>query len=548
MNILGIYGAFDWDYREKWVHDSGATLICNGNHKFSISEERLTKQKYEGQFPFKSIEYCLDSANISAKDIDLIVYPSPGIIDFYKQKKLNYINEFLKDNFPNSNLKFISHHTAHAFASIYSSSFNEGSFLTLDGTGSLFNDYYENNISAECSSIGYFNKKKNKFLFFPGVPGFNNFGHFYQTWSHVIFCEKVNKEIDFNDPDYRETFAGKIMGLSAYGNAYNFDEKQYIISNEGIPLVSFKQYGVGYENLSVDDKSATIQKIFEDSLLEYIFKLKSKNYLEDNICFSGGVFLNILSNTNIRNHFNNIHIPPFTSDCGLHFGAASYGLFISNQEIVLPENIALLGKDYSNKEILEVLTLYNLSYEYFNCFHDLCEQLSQYLYDNNIVAWFQGRSEYGPRSLGSRSILTNAKYKKNKDILNKRVKHREYWRPFAGIILEDYIDEYFEEGFDNPYMLYSQRVKKEKSNEIESIIHEDGTCRIQTVNEKLNLKISTLLKKYQKISNTPILLNTSFNDNGQPIVETPRDAIESFINMDIDYIAIGNYIAKKNGN
>lgn len=549
MNILGIYGAFAWDCRRHWIHDSGCTLISNGEHKISISEERLTKRKYEGQFPIESINYCLSSSNLLPEDIDLIVYPSTYISDFYEQQEANFIKNFINEKFPNAKLEIISHHLAHAYASVYSSEFDEGSFITLDGTGSLFRDYYGNTLASECSSIGYFNKKKHIFRFFPSVPEFNKFGHFYQTWSHNIYCQKTEKNIAFGDPDYRETFAGKVMGLSAYGKAKNFDEKQYKICTEGIPLVSFKDYGPydnpDYNHMSADDKAATIQKIFEDCLLDYIKQLNINNYLEENLCVSGGIFLNILANTKVKKYFKNFYVPPFTSDCGLHFGAASYGLFLNKQNIKLPNNLALLGKEYSDNEILKSLKVFNLNYEHFSSFEDLCSIVAKYLQENKIVAWFQGRSEFGPRALGSRSILSNAKYKNNKDLINSRIKHREYWRPFAGIMLEEYISEYFEEGLLNPYMLYSQTVKQEKIKDIEAITHEDNTCRIQTVNSTLNSQITTLLTEYKKLSGVPILLNTSFNDNGQPIVESPEDAINAFINMDIDCIVMGNYIAKK---
>ena len=168
--------------------------------------------------------------------------------------------------------------------------------------------------------------------------------------------------------------------------------------------------------------------------------------------------------------------------------------------------------------------------------------VSQYLDDNKIVGWFQGRSEYGPRALGSRSILMSPKYKKNKDILNSRVKHREYWRPFAGVMLKEYLHDYFEEAIDSPYMLYSQTVKEDKRLNLQAIVHEDNTCRIQTIEEG---KLATLLKHYNKLSGLPILLNTSFNDSGKPIVESPEDAIEAFLNMNMDYLVIGNKVVRR---
>jgi carbamoyltransferase len=546
MNIIGLYGAFNWDCRKKWIHDSGVTLITDGEHRFSISEERLTKRKYEGQFPINSLNYCLSNANIQHKDVDVVVLPTTSHHEFYTQLKSNYIKNLILEIFPNAKLKIISHHKAHAFSSIYSSDFNEGSFIVMDGAGSFFLDYHDNYISVENSSIGYFNKSKKIFRFFPFPQNFNKFGHYYQTWAHQIFCEKINKNINFSDEKYRETFPGKIMGLCAYGKPITFKEKQYLIDSEGIPLVSFKTYGGQFDeeylNVSPEDKAASIQKIFEDSLLEYFTELKNRNYLENNLCLSGGVFLNILSNTKIQKLFTNLHIPPFTSDCGLHFGAACYELFESNQQIKLPNNISLFGKKYIDDDILKSLKKTNLKYyESKNIFYET----AKFLNDNKIIGWFQNRSEFGPRALGSRSILTSAKHKENKDILNLRVKHREEWRPFAGIILEEYIKDYFEEGIKNPYMLYSQTVKKDKVKDIEAISHKDNTCRIQTVNSYIHPEITSLLKEYEKISGIPILLNTSFNDNGNPIVETPSDAINAFLNMDIDYLVIGNYIVYK---
>jgi carbamoyltransferase len=183
---------------------------------------------------------------------------------------------------------------------------------------------------------------------------------------------------------------------------------------------------------------------------QYFLKLKKFFFLQENIV-------------------KNVHIPPFTSDCGLCFGAACYGLFKYNEQINLPTNLAVLGYKYSNEKIKESLEIFNdIEYQYYDSFDELCELTSKYLYENKIIGWFQNKSEFGPRALGSRSLLMNPKFKNNKKILNSRVKHREYWRPFAGIILEEYVSNYFEEGMSNPYMLYSQTVKKRK---IEAILN-----------------------------------------------------------------------------
>ena len=175
----------------------------------------------------------------------------------------------------------------------------------------------------------------------------------------------------------------------------------------------------------------------------------------------------------------------------------------------------------------------------------LCELVSSYLKKNKIVAWFQGKSEFGPRALGSRSILMNPNYKENKDTLNKKVKHREYWRPFAGVVLEQDVGKYFHEDFSSPYMLYSYVVKDEYADLIPAIIHKDKTCRVQTVNKEYNSKLTILLEIFKKKYNIPCILNTSFNDNGEPIVESPFDAVSSFMKMNMDLLVIGDYLIIK---
>ena len=212
--------------------------------------------------------------------------------------------------------------------------------------------------------------------------------------------------------------------------------------------------------------------------------------------------------------------------------------------VELPHNISLLGKTYDEEEVEKAVE--ETSYKKYDDFDELCKVTADLLADNKIIGWFQNRSEFGPRALGSRSILMNPKPKKNKDIINKRIKHREEWRPFAGIMLEEYQQDYFKEDYPNEYMLYSLVVKPHQRINIGAITHQDGTCRIQTVNDKLHPEVTTLLQKYNEKTGCPILLNTSFNDNGQPIIETPQDAVDTFNNLDLDYLIINNFLISKN--
>lgn len=564
MNILGLYGAFDWEANksrneidhESWVHDSGTTLFINGNHIASISEERLTRIKHEGNFPQKSIKYCLDIGNINKEDIDYVYVPSMVIDIFYKQYHDGIITNKLKNLFPNARIKILSHHLCHAASSVFTSPFNSGSFITLDGAGSKIFDAYEtSSLFVETNSIGYFDKEKKIFIFYPGIIDSNEFGNYYRKYSYEIYAKKMSLGLKEDNESLRDAVSGKIMGLSAYGDYSKYDWKDYKLSkNYSIPFITFKSFekdhnffnGV-YNFKSPEDMSAILQKNFESALIDYVLALKDNGYLLENVCFAGGSFLNVLGNTAIKEKkiFENIHIPPFSNDSGLHFGAACFGLFKHNQEINIPHNISLLGKEYFDEEIESELINNKIVYKKYDNFDSLCEIVSDYLKKNKIVAWFQGKSEFGPRALGSRSILMNPSIKNNKDILNKRVKHREYWRPFAGVIIEEDLKKYVNEDFVSPYMLYSYTIKEEYLDLLSAICHEDKTCRMQTVNDEYNSKLSILLKKFKKSTNIPCLLNTSFNDNGEPIVESPLDAISSFIKMDIDLLVIGNYLVIK---
>ena len=561
MNVVGLYGAIGWNVlisdnpklmkqsEDSWTHGASVTLIKDGEHCVSISEERLSGIKYDGNFPRKSIEYCLSAGNLDKNDIDLVIVPSMANQQFYK----NYINKTVEKKvrryFPKAKVEIASHHLCHAASSVFSCDYNEGSFLTLDNAGSILFDTTGQIFACENHSFGYFNKKKNLFKYYPGIPQTNNLGNYYWMWAYHIYVNKIQKDIKLTDPKYRETFCGKVMGLSAYGNIKEF-KKDWRMHFEGIPQVALESYpgkDFNYGNLSPENKAKQLQYNFEQGMLEYMKELKKGDYISDNLCLAGGVFLNILANSVLRKNkvAQNIHIPPFPDDTGLSFGAAVYGLFKNKEQVKLPHNISLFGKDYSDEEIKEAVEESELKYEEYVDFSEVCQVTAKHLADNKIVGWFQNRSEFGPRALGSRSILMNPGPKKNKDVVNKRIKHREEWRPFAGIMLEEYQKDYFVEDYPNEYMLYSLVVKPHQRKNIGAITHQDGTFRIQTVNSELHPEVTVLLEEYNNLTGCPILLNTSFNDNGQPIIETPKQAIDTFKNIDLDYLVIGNTIINK---
>jgi carbamoyltransferase len=559
MNVIGLYGAIGWNVlisdnpklsnqmNESWAHGASVTLFSDGNHIASISEERLSGIKYDGNFPRKSIEYCLSTGNLSKEDIDVVIVPSMANQNFYK----NYINKTIekkvKRYFPKAKVEIASHHLCHAYSSVFSCDYNEGSFITLDNAGSVLFDTTGQIFACENHSFGYFNKEKGILKYYPGIPMTNNLGNYYWMWAYNIYTQMVQKKIDITDPKYRETFCGKVMGLSAYGNIKD-PKKDWRLHFEGIPQVALESLpdrDFNYGNLSAENKAKQLQYNFENAMLEWMKELKEQGYIDDNLCLAGGVFLNILANSVLRKNgvAKNMHIPPFPDDTGLSFGAACYGVFKAKEKVSLPHNISLLGRTYSDEEIEEALE--GMEYKKFDTFEELCDKTVNVLAENKIVGWFQNRSEFGPRALGSRSILMNPTPKENKETINTRIKHREEWRPFAGIMLEEYQDEYFKDTYPNEYMLYSLVVKPHQRKKLGAITHRDFSCRIQTVNKELHPEVTTLLQKYNEKTECPVLLNTSFNDNGQPIVETPKDAIKTFKNIDLDYLVIGNYFVVK---
>jgi carbamoyltransferase len=383
MNILGLYGAINWNANhshdpvtqdQTWVHDAGVTLLINGNHICSISEERLTRIKYDGNFPIKSIDYCLSVGNITSQDIDLICIPSMCIDIFYKQVNDNLLHQKLKEIFPNARVQVVSHHLSHAASAIFSCDFNEGSFLTLDGAGTKVYDPYKlKDILVETNTTGYFNKSQNIFRLYPGPSNVNDFGGYYRKYANIVYSKKTHIKNTENNESLRDSVSGKIMGLSAYGSWENHDWKDYRLSTDyDLPFIMFKEmYGDKnifddtYNFKSPEDMSAILQKNFESALLDYLTALKKETYLTNNVCFAGGCFLNVLANSLIKESclFENIHIPPYTNDSGLHFGAACYGAFQNKEQITLTNNLALVGKEYTNIEILEELKNHSVKYK-----------------------------------------------------------------------------------------------------------------------------------------------------------------------------------------
>lgn len=581
MNILAYSGAIGRDCNVGtgelgwWNHGSSATLICDGNYIGSVSEERFTRFKNEGNFPVHSIKHLLSSAGIGLDDINIVAFATGASQPDAILLKNNYFQDELAKEFVNAEIVHVDHHLCHAACTFFSSGFESANVFTFDGAGDRHLLVGGHN-TASFTNVengrwlnlltGYqYPDRKNKFH--------NQFllGEFY----HMVafWCwDMIKKEMFAHKKQPRDTLDGKIMGLAAYGDAMKVAKHvsdpvsvSHVLPHF-LPVITFCRetwsecerhfkhtaetiIRGGEGDYGPEDLAAWGQSIFENMVLSFLENIP-EDYRLDNLCLSGGCALNILANSKIAASglYKNVYIHPAPGDEGLCFGAA---MWVANKlgiKVDLPHNIATVGPSYDDAHVEQVLAS-NDEINYTRVEDsELFDTVSQQLADNKIVAWHQGRSEYGPRALGNRSILANPTFD-NKQLLNEKVKFREHWRPYAAIIMQDDVHDWVDLPREtSEYMLFASEVKEDKRSLVPAITHADNSCRVQTVTPQLNDKAYKLLQAFKQRTNIPMLLNTSFNTiPGEPIVETPYDAIKSFLYSDVDLLVINNFIVRKNG-
>ena len=560
--------------------DSSACLMIDGNLIAAIEEERLNRIKHYAGFPLNAIKECLKIGDLKEGDITDIAFntkPLSNLIPkgihylknlsfgenfqkkkFFKKKNIsNIFKEYLKLS---KDIKFhyIEHHLAHIASAFYPSKFTDANGLSIDGSGDFVSFAY-----AECKNNKIVIKKKN---YFP-----DSLGIFYHAMTQFLGYKNYGDEY-------------KVMGLAAYGKPIYFEkiinnlfkdcQKSFCLNLEffnhqkknfkyiaGENLLIDPIFNSKFERLFSDERSeenfhkdfaSSVQKIFEFFFEKIINKIIKKNYSR-NIVYSGGCALNSSANkflTDQNNFFKNIFINCAPGDNGGALGAAfvvasSYNLNLTN--IKSP----YLGKDFSENHVKEVLQndhyKSKLTFDYFKSDEELFQSASKYIADGKVIGWFQGKMEFGPRALGNRSILADPRNPMMKDIINKKIKRRESFRPFAPSVLEEFQSEWFEGNFFSPYMSSLIVVKKEKREIIPAVTHFDNTARLQTVNKEYNLKFSKLLSAFYKLTNVPVLLNTSFNEN-EPIVFKPEEALDCILRTEMDAIFINNFLIKKINN
>ena len=593
MKILGI---------SAYYHDSAASLVVDGKIISAAQEERFTRKKHDSSFPRNAIQFCINESNIQLSDLDYIVFYEKPLIKFERLletyisfapkgfksflmampvwlKEKLYLKSVLKkelinfDGVDKSNLPdllFSQHHLSHAASAFFPSPFNKAAVLCLDGVGEW---------SSSTVWIGEDNNLTPKWeIHFP-----HSLGLLYSAFTYFTGFK-------VNSGEY------KLMGLAPYGEPKYYDlilENLIDLKEDGTFKLdmSYFNYAVGLTMTSKKfnklfnseprkpeealtqhqmDIAASIQKVTEEVVIRLCKTIK-KEFDVDYLCLAGGVALNCVANGKLlrSNIFKDIWIQPAAGDAGGALGAAQsvwYQYLNNSRTPDSPDSMrgSYLGSTFDDQEIKKVLDSYDAKYEIIQ--DDQYEnKVANILADGKVVGWMQGAMEFGPRALGSRSILGDPRNEEMQTTMNLKIKYRESFRPFAPIILDEEVNNFFEHEGSSPYMLIVADIKKELRKELDdkqkqlfgidklkiprstlpAITHVDYSARLQTVHNDTNPKMHKLLKEFKKVTDCPVLVNTSFNVRGEPIVNTPEDAYRCFMRTEMDYLAIGGFLLNK---
>jgi carbamoyltransferase len=547
-------------------HDGSACLLKDGRICVAIEKERLTRLKHDGDNDTEAIRYCLDVAGITFNDLSLVVQNA----NFGMLKHSNNWwrgTRLLNETVP---VVTISHHLAHAYSAIGTSPFKEAAIMIMDGCGSSLDDCIdlEGCIIPEAPPIDlrhlYFEKdsyyifKDNKLIpvykdFSPWGMGIKSYHMTPSTTMHSIggLYAAASMYIFRGFED-----SGKLMGLAPYGRPGIYDFVIFEL-NDGRAFVrydwmtAFDKPCRNYEQFKKDfqyyaDIAYWIQKEVERAIL-YTIDARYETAPSGNLAYAGGVALNAVANRRIKTEskFKELYIQPAAGDNGLAVGCAYYGwLEVLKQERVYHNGSMSLGKVYDRKKIGDALTTRNGSITYSTS-DNYIKKTAEHLAEGKIVGWFQDGAEFGPRALGHRSILADPRRPEMRNFINSNIKFREDFRPFAPAVLAGDVSRYFDCDYESPYMILIAPVRPEWRQVIPSVTHQDQSARIQTVTKSISPKFFELLCAFKDLTGISILLNTSFNRRGMPIVETPEQALDFFLNCDLDVLVLENHIISK---
>ncbi len=540
MNILGISGGV-----RPGNQDSAAAIIKDGGIVAAAEEERFNRIKHSpGLLPENAIRYCLNEAGLSIEDVDFVTFPGATYVGFTE-----ILTEFFELRFKHApKIRLIDHHFAHAVSAFCVSGFEEANVLTMDLSG-----------DNKSTTLSY--AKDGKFTSFKEFLKPNSLGLFYSAITEYLGFQ-------YDTDEY------KVMGLASYGKPtydmswfassdskngdYQVDPK-YI--REGIkPGLSHpsRQLKLGSEELwaklgnprrrdePISDHHANVaasaQKQLEGVAIDLVTWLHNKTGSR-NLCLAGGVALNCVMNQRLRAlpFIDEIFVQPAAGDAGLSLGGA---LTVANEngERFPKLRSVFLGPSFADEQIRKELEVFKVPFERVD---NITKETAKAIADGKIVGFFQGRMEFGPRALGARSILADPRDAKMKDKVNELVKFREEFRPFAPAILVEHVKEYFVDGATDPFMIITSDTVEGKKKIIPAVVHVDGTARTQTVDGENNPMFYKVIEEFYKITGVPVVLNTSFNIKGQPIVMNPQQAVSTFFGTGMDCLAIGNMFLSK---
>ena len=558
-----------------YYHDSAAALLKDGHVVAAVEEERFSRKKFDDGFPKMAIDWCMKEANISPSDLDSVAFYDKPVLKFERLLD-NYISLaprglysfvdviprwlhrrlWIKDEIKrqvkgfNGKIIFPEHHMSHAAHAFYTSTFDESAILTIDGVGEW-----------STTSFGY--GKNNSIKLSKGLQWPHSIGMFYSAFTYFLGFK-------VNEGEY------KLMGLSSYGKPKYRDiilDNLIDVKDDGSIRLNMDYFAFTYDKVMTNEKfsevfgiprresnekmeqihfdiGASAQLVLEEVLLKMAEHVHKQTKMK-NLCLGGGVALNGVANYRILKEgpFDNLHIPPSPGDAGSAIGCAQYLYhnYKKNKRIIEEKsnrikNNIYVGPEYSNDTIKLFLDENKITNKFLND-NELIQKTAKLISDGNIVGWYQGKMEWGPRALGNRSILADPRDANMKNILNEKIKHRESFRPFAPSILNEYVSDYFEINIKSPYMLFVAKVKK--PDKIPAVTHIDGTGRLQSVSKESNLLYYNLINEFYKLTNIPVIINTSMNVMGEPIVNTPEHAYNMILKTDMDYLVMGNYLISR---
>jgi|TARA_B110001452_G_scaffold187972_1_gene158326 carbamoyltransferase len=585
-----------------FYHDSAATILVDGKIIAAAQEERFTRKKHDPSYPYNAIQFVLNFANIKLNDVDQIIFFEKPFLKFERlletyvafapkgfksfcmampiwlkdklfQKKMLFNELKRHDNNFNDDKKihFSDHHLSHAASAFFPSPFEEAVVLTADGVGEW---------ATTTVAVGKDNQLEiKKEIHFPHSLGLLYSAFTYYTGFKV------------NSGEY------KLMGLAPYGNPIYVDkikelidikedgtfrlDQEYFNYATGLTMTNEKFHNLfgqkprNSQNEKITkfhmDIASSIQNVTEEIMIKLVRSIRNE-YNIKNLCLAGGVALNCVANGKILQEkiFDNIWIQPAAGDAGGSLGAALalWHIEQGNKRKVNPNDDmkgSYLGTEFTQDQIENELKKIGANFETID-YENLIESTSKYLAEEKAIGWFQGRMEFGPRALGGRSILGDPRSEKMQKNLNLKVKYRESFRPFAPSVLKEDVSHWFDMNVDSPYMLLVANINQEKKiemteeekklfgidklnikrSEIPAVTHVDYSARIQTVNQNTNKPYYDLISKFKEKTGCPVIVNTSFNVRGEPIVNTPKDAFNCFMGTELDYLVIGNCILDKN--